>query len=459
MIRDRRAILALLTALNFLNYIDRAVIAAVLKPMRGELALSNFEAGLLNTAFLIGYFVTSPWFGARADKSARMGLIALGVVIWSIATVASGLATGFWSLLAARIVVGVGEASFTVLAPTVIDDIMPSGNKGKALAVFFLAIPLGYAMGYILGGSIAHHWATQLNPVVIYDHHVSFAWDRLEHHLDPVVLRQHVIVYAPDSLAAWRTAFLITGGPGVALALTCLLIAEPARKLLDTRARLIDGLREMIAIPLFRRAVLGYCAYVAAVAGFSYWAPNFLLERFPGRLNDETANFWFGIVLIAAGAIGTFAGGQWTDRGQRALPAAAPDAPYDAAEHKACVNVALRVCAVGMAVAAPLAAVCFLLPSPTLFFVVAFVVEIGVFLSTSPINIAIMRAVPVELRASAVAASVFAIHLFGDLWSSAALGLLQDVLPIILAMMAIPLTFAGSAYIWWPRRREAAAGG
>src|SRR3954466_10775375 len=119
MIRDRRAILALLTGLNFLNYIDRAVVSAVVDPMSSELSLSNFQAGLLNTAFLIGYFATSPLFGARADKSARKGLIALGVVIWSLATMASGLATGFWTLLAARVVVGVGEASFTVLAPTI----------------------------------------------------------------------------------------------------------------------------------------------------------------------------------------------------------------------------------------------------------------------------------------------------------------------------------------------------
>src|SRR4051812_10473144 len=115
MIRDRRVILALLTALNFLNYIDRAVIAAVLKPMKTELALSNFEAGLLSSAFLIGYFVTSPWFGARADKAPRIRLITLGVAIWSIATVASGLASSFEQLVAARIVVGVGEASFAVL--------------------------------------------------------------------------------------------------------------------------------------------------------------------------------------------------------------------------------------------------------------------------------------------------------------------------------------------------------
>lgn len=402
----------MLTALNFVNYIDRAVIAAVLKPMRGELALSNFEAGLLNTAFLIGYFATAPLFGARADKSARKGLIALGVVIWSLATMASGLATGFWTLLAARIVVGVGEASFTVLAPTIIDDVIPTGGKGKALAVFFLAIPLGYAIGYILGGSISYHWG-------------------------------------------WRAAFFVVGGPGVLLALSCLLIVEPPRKLLDAKAKLVDGLREIANVPLFRRATLGYCAYTAALGAFSYWAPNFLLERFPHELNDETANRWFGIVLLAAGAIGTFAGGYWTDRAQRALPPAAPDAPYDAPEHKAAVNAALRVCAIGMIIAAPLAVVCFGVPSPTVFFTVAFLAEIGLFLSTSPVNIALLRSVPAERRASAMAASIFAIHLLGDLWSSAALGLLQDALPIVLAMMALPLTFAWSGYLWWPRKREA----
>lgn len=412
MIRDRRAILALLTALNFVNYIDRAVIAAVLKPMKGELALSNFEAGLLNTAFLIGYFATSPFFGARADKSARKGLIALGIVIWSLATMASGLATGFWTLLTARIVVGVGEASFTVLAPTLIDDVIPSGNKGKALAVFFLAIPLGYAMGYILGGAISHHWG-------------------------------------------WRSAFFIAGGPGIVFGLACLLIAEPPRKLADAKAKLIDGLRDLAKIPLFRRAVLGYCTYNAALGAFSYWAPNFLLERFKDQLNDETANRWFGLVLIAAGAIGTFAGGQWTDRGQRRLPPAAPDASHEAPENKAAVNVALLVCAAGVAIATPLAALCFLVPSPTGFFAIAFVAEIGLFLSTSPVNIALLRAAPVERRASAMAASVFSIHLFGDLWSSAALGILQDAFDLRVAMMALPLTFAWTAYIWWPRKREA----
>lgn len=456
MIRDRRAILALLTGLNFLNYIDRAVIAAVVAPMRADLALSNFEAGMLNSAFLIGYFVTSPLFGARADKTTRKGLIALGVAMWSVATVGSGLATGFWTLLAARIAVGVGEASYAVLAPTIIDDLTPLDKKGKTLAIYYLAIPLGYAIGYIVGGFVADHFATFGNPILLEANHVQFSWANLAAHANPIVIDPQFVAYRPVVHPHWRMAFFVTGGPGLVLAILCLAIHEPARKLADAKAKLLDGLREIAKLPLYRRTVLGYSVYQAAVGAFSYWAPNFLIVRFPDRLTTGSANFFFGIVLIAAGAIGTFLGGAMTDRGLRRLPQAAPDAPFDAPEHKQAVNVMLRVCGLGIGFAAPLAAACFVMPTPTAFFAVAFVCQIGVFLSTSPVAAATLRAVPNERRASAMAAEIFAIHLFGDLWSAAALGLLQDLLPITLAMFALPITFAWAALVWWPRRREAA---
>ena len=218
---------------------------------------------------------------------------------------------------------------------------------------------------------------------------------------------------------------------------------------------MMDGLRQIAQIPLFRQLLIGYCAWNAAVGAFSYWAPNFLLERFK-QLNGEQANTRFGLVLIVAGAIGTFVGGQWADRGMARLPQAAAGAPYDALPHQAAVRLLLRICAIGIGVAAPLTALCFFMPTPNGFFALAFVVEIGVFLSTSPINAAVLRAVPPERRASAMAASIFAIHLFGDLWSSAALGLLQDAVEIRLAMMALPITFAVAAAIWWPRRPQAA---
>src|SRR5215212_3399089 len=117
MIKNRTAILVLLTGLNLLNYVDRMIVAAVLPQLiapatKGGLGLSNAQAGFLATAFLLGYFVTSPLFGSRADKGARKGLIALGVGVWSIATMMSGIVDTFTLMIAARVVVGVGEASY-----------------------------------------------------------------------------------------------------------------------------------------------------------------------------------------------------------------------------------------------------------------------------------------------------------------------------------------------------------
>src|SRR5689334_17170068 len=116
MIRRPLTILVLLTGLNLLNYIDRLVLSAVLPKIQEELGISNFVGGLLSTVFLLGYFVTSPTFGALGDRTTRKGLITIGVIVWSVATVASGFATGMWSLIAARAFVGVGEASYATLA-------------------------------------------------------------------------------------------------------------------------------------------------------------------------------------------------------------------------------------------------------------------------------------------------------------------------------------------------------
>jgi MFS transporter, Spinster family, sphingosine-1-phosphate transporter len=423
MIRNRTAILVLLTTLNFLNYIDRMVLAAVLAHVERDLDLSKFQAGLSASAFLVGYFATAPFFGSLADRGQRKGLIAGGVAVWSLATAATGFATGAASLLVARMFVGVGEAAYATLAPTIIDDITPPERKNRALAIFYLAIPLGSALGYMIGGTLDKHWG-------------------------------------------WRSAFFIAGGPGLAIAITCLAIAEPQRKLAAAKAKIRDSLRTLMRIPLYRRAVLGYCAYTAAIGAFSIWAVEFLIYRFPEQLDVQSANFWFGLVTVIAGAIGTIVGGRWADRRQRGIVVPG-DAPHDHRENRRGINELLRVCAIGMVIAAPLTAVVFFMPVPAAFFAVAFVAEIGLFLSTSPVNAIGLRAVPVELRASAMATMIFAIHLFGDLWSPPALGALQDgvasamgvgkhdVTATTIAMMALPIVFALSAYLWWPRKREA----
>jgi MFS family permease len=411
-IRNRTAILVLLTGLNFLNYIDRTVLFAVLKDIQDDVGLSKFQGGLLATAFLVGYFLTAPFFGSRADKGARKGLIAGGVAVWSLATAATGLATSFPALLAARALVGVGEAAYATLAPTIIDDITPPEKKNRALAIFYLAIPLGSAIGFALGGTMAHH-------------------------------------------LGWHAAFFIAGGPGLAIALTCLMIVEPARKLAPAKAKIRESLGTLMRIPLYRRALLGYTAYTWALGGFQAFAPQFLLERYPGTMNEQSAGFYFGGVLVVAGLLGTVIGGWWADASLRKLPSMPVDAPHDARPNRLASNALLRVCAIGMVVATPIGIAVFLAPNAPMFFAFAFVCAIGLFLSTSPVNAVALRAVPTELRASAMAAIIFAIHLGGDLWSPPALGLLQDNLPIVVAMMALPLAFALAAYLWWPRAKEA----
>lgn len=413
MIRNRTAIVVLLTGLNFLNYLDRFIVAAVLPRIQAELDLSNTEGGALATVFLLGYFVTSPIFGALGDRMPRKYLIAAGVVMWSVATVVSGLASNLALLIGARAFVGIGEASYATLAPTIIDDITPPEKKGKTLAIFFLAIPLGSALGYLLGGMIQDVWG-------------------------------------------WRAAFFVGGAPGIVLSLVCLRIEEPARKLTETKQSMIESTKILARIPLYRRAVFGYCAHTATIGAFSYWAPTFLVERFSPAVDLKAANFWFGTVTVVAGAIGTIVGGRLCDRALRGLPPVPASASHESYENRLAANAQLRVCAIGVAFAFPLAAIAFLMPNAIGFFVFAGLCEIGLFMSTAPINAIMLRTAPPYLRASAMAIAIFAIHLLGDLWSPLLVGTLMDHLELVAAMMALPAGFLVATILWWPRAHEAA---
>jgi MFS family permease len=410
MIRNRNAIVGLLTGLNFLNYMDRFIVAAVLPKIKAELDLSNTEAGLLATVFLLGYFVTSPIFGTLGDRMPRKWLIAFGVLTWSAATIASGFAGSMIALVAARAVVGVGEASYATLAPTIIDDITPPASKGRTLSIFFLAVPLGSALGFVLGGIIQAEWG-------------------------------------------WRMAFKIGGGPGMVLALLCLAIEEPTRKLATAKADVLASMATLARIPLYRRAVLGYCAHTAAIGAFSHWAPTFLYQQY--GLGLKAANIWFGAVTVVAGAIGTIVGGRWADRALSRVPPVPDGCEHDAPANRVAINAQLRVCAIGVAFAFPLAAIAFVMPTAIPFFVFVGLAEIGLFLSASPINAIMLRSSPIFLRASAMAVGIFAIHLLGDLWSPTLVGQLADHMPMVYAMMALPFGFLLATVTWWPRRHEA----
>jgi len=384
--------------LNLLNYLDRYVLAAVLPGVQEELRLSGAVAGSLATVFLIGYFATSPIFGIWADRAGpggRKRLMALGIAVWSAATIASGLARTAGALVVARALVGVGEASYVTITPALIDDIAPSDRKGRWLAIFFAAIPIGSALGYLVGGAIE------------------------------------------NATHSWRSPFFVAGIPGIALAAVCLLIAEPSRSAHSTARRAaLEATGQLLRLPLYRATVIGYCAYTFAIGGFSFWAPTYLHVRY--GIETGHGAFVFGLVTVAGGAIGTLAGGLLGDRAAR-----------ECKDDESVARAALRVCVLSAGLGAPLAAAAIAAPSAAGFYGAVFCCEIALFLLGGPFNVAVLRSVPPAQRASAMALSIFGSHLFGDLWSPPLIGFVKDRASIGYAILLAPIAFALAAIVWW----------
>lgn len=395
-ITSRAAIIALLTALNLINYIDRFLVMAVGPRFQKEFDLSDGALGVVETAFMLGYMITSPIFGALGDRLPRKGLITTGVVLWSVATVASGLTTGFWSMFWARVAVGVGEASYATLSPTIIDDLVEPEKKNRYLAIFYTATPVGAALGYVLGGLLEPRFG-------------------------------------------WRNAFFIAGGPGVILALAVLLIREPRR----TSKAEIGSMSTFFALfrdRSYRFAALGYVAQTFALGGFTSWAAPFLSRKLCMEL--ATGNKIFGAVTVVTGLAGTAIGGVIADR-----------VPGDR------VRASLRVCAWSSAIAAPLALAAIAMPTPTGFIIGLALAELAIFASVSPTNAAILLSAPPAARASAMALSIFLIHLLGDLISPPLIGVIADAYKdakeictggrgLTAGMYLLPAALVVSALVW-----------
>jgi len=277
----------------------------------------------------------------------------------------------------------------------------PPARKGAWLAYFYTAIPVGSALGYLIGGAVQH------------------------------------------ATGDWRQSFFVAGGPGLMLALLCLLIRDPAAGKAPDPERARTGLlapaRLLARIPLYRYIVAGQCAYTFAIGGFGYWAPKYVAARYliePGR-----AAFVFGLVTVVGGAVGTLVGGRWGDRVTRGRTS-----------DEAIAQGNLSVCGLATGLGVPLAAAAIGAMTDNAFYAVVLPCEIALFIPTGPFNVAVLRSVPPHLRASAMALSIFASHLFGDLWSPPLIGLVSDHSSMALAILMCPVAWAIGAYAWWRGR-------
>lgn len=393
-----RSALWLLTFVNLFNYLDRYIIASAAAKIEAEFGLSHVQTGFIMSAFMVGYMITSPIFGWLADRQARPKLMGMGVFVWSIATAFTGWAGSFLTLILSRIGVGVGEASYATITPSYIRDLVKDERKvNKAISLFYTAIPVGAALGYMWGGYISEH----------YD---------------------------------WRWAFYLGALPGLVLGFFVYFMSEPARTTsttLSTSLSVTESLNSLWKNRLYRLTVFGYTAHTFALGGFAAWGPHYSSHHLSVSLSE--ASFKIGAVTCLAGVIGTLIGGKWGDRFIKGTEAGGD----------ASVKGFNLFCALASLLATPFAF--WLMKAHTMneFMIAMFAVQVFMFAAVSPINTATLASVRPEIAATAFAAQIFVIHALGDLISPPLVGWLADRMPMSDAMMVLVVALAVSAIVWW----------
>ncbi len=360
-----RTALVLLTALNLLNYIDRSVLNAVQPLIQSEFHVSDAQIGRLTTVFLVFYTLAAPIMGPLADRYSRRLIIALGAFAWSGVTLLTAFVHSYDALLIRHTLVGVGEASFVTISPTFIADLFPESKRGRVLGVFYLAIPVGFALGYLIGGHFGTHYG-------------------------------------------WRAPFYVAGIPGFVLAATMLFMPEPERgqfdSLQETRERgTVLGLARN---PAFLTATLGMAMMTFAQGGLLVWMPTFL-SRMRGYSLLQ-ANYLFGVIIAIDGMIAALLGGWLGDR----LLRRTTGAYYLVSAASMAVGIPIMMVALfhhGRAMVPGIAVAAFLL-----------------LLNTAPLNAAILNSVGAHIRATAIAVNLFVIHFLGDALSPWLIGKVSD---------------------------------
>jgi len=360
-----RLLLAVLTGLNILNYIDRNVLFAVQSEVKKEFAVTDAQIGVLTSAFFFTYMFAAPLVGWIGDRFPRKNIVVSGIFIWSGFTFLTWFVHNYSQLLLRHAIVGIGEASYATIAPTLIADSFPTLKRGRMLSIFFLGLPVGSAAGYFVGGTIAHHFG-------------------------------------------WRAPFMAAGIPGFLLAVLLWFLPEPPRGQHEEVAtsNLRSLLAGLIRNSAFITATLGMALYTFAIGGMQVWIPTFLVRI--RHMDLRAANIDFAIVTGINGIVATLLGG-WI--GDRLL--------------KRYFGAYYSFSGIAMLVAVPFM-VAAIYVGGKLMFPAIFAAVFFVLVGTGPTNAALVNSVNAGIRSTALAVNVFIIHLLGDAFSPALIGKISD---------------------------------
>jgi predicted MFS family arabinose efflux permease len=375
--RTTYVVLATLTAMNLLNYIDRYILASVIKPVQDDLHIEDHQAGIVASVFLVSYSIFCAPVGWLGDRVPRKYIVAIGVGVWSLATFFSGEVQSYEQMVAARIVLGIGEAAYAVLAPGIISDLFTRSRRNRMLTIFYLAMPIGASLGYILGGQIEAHYG-------------------------------------------WRDAFHIVGLPGLALALVALLLPEPPRGGTELAEEGEAGREDRaVATPgeylgLVRNrsyvlTTLGTAMMSFALGGLQFWIAKYLSVG-PDDWPRHKVALVLGIVVAGSSLVGTSVGGLLADLMAKRNPGA-----Y------------FWVSGLGMFAGVPFFVIALFSHSYAVIFIALFIsLTFGVF-NFGPSMTILVNVTRPHIRAAAVAINLLLIHWLGDIPSSWMVGLVADL--------------------------------
>ena len=385
-VRTAGLALFLLTCLNLFNFIDRYILPGVQPLVQKEFLVNDAQMGLLTTVFFFVYMLIAPLTGWLGDRFSRKPLIIAGALLWSIATLYTARVHSYETLLIRHAIVGIGEATFSIFAPALLADFYPETDRNRILSIFYITIPVGGALGYLIGGNLGQHYG-------------------------------------------WRTPFFIAALPGALIALAFFFVREPKRGSADSLAPSLNRatLSGLTRNPAFWCATLGLAMWTFTVGGISTWLPTFLV-RF-GAMSVAKAGTVAGGLTVVCGLLGTVIGGwigqQWQRRDHRGL---------------------YLLSAWGSILAIPFAAAVFFGP-PSFFIPGAFLAEFFLFLGTGPLNAAIVNSVAAPIRATAISVNLFVIHALGDAFSPHLIGRVSDASNLRIGLSITLITLAASGAI------------
>lgn len=380
-----KVVLIILFLINLFNYIDRQVLFAVFPLLSDDLHLTDAQLGVLGSLFMIVYTLTAPVIAYFADRSPRQIWVSVCSCLWSIATALTGLAKDFYHIAIARSFIGIGEAGFTSVSPSLAAEGFNPSMRARILAILGLALPLGSALGYLLGGVIGQNYG-------------------------------------------WRMAFYLLSIPGLLLAIVAFIYIKDKRKTEKNEQIKVSAYLQFFKSKSFVFLSLAGAMATFTLGGLAAWMPTYF-HRYYG-FTVAQAGTHFGTLIIISGLIGTLGGGILADF-----------------LIKFTKRAYFYTVLFGYAMALPLGLLGLLCESQTLALLCFGLAMSFVFLQTGSLNAAIISITSVKIRSMAFALNIFILHALGDAISPMTIGKISQTLDLHLAVL-ICITFLIPAIVF-----------